>query len=97
MPGPRRGPCPGTEAAEKASLPPVEGGGAVGVVAGDPSWVVGPVVVEGAQELAVGQVGPAALRPGLLVVMGFAPGGRHVTAVGGAVTVPQAHGIALGR
>ena len=37
--------------------------------------VVGAVVVPVAQELAVGEVGLAAVLPGLLEVVGFAPGG----------------------
>jgi hypothetical protein len=43
------------------------------VVVGDPGGVVGAVVVEGAEELAVGEVRLAARGPGLLVVVGFGP------------------------
>jgi hypothetical protein len=49
----------------------MEGRVAVGVVMGVPGGVVGAVVVEGAEELAVGEVRLAAPRPGLLVVVGF--------------------------
>jgi hypothetical protein len=41
------------------------------MVPGLPAGVVGAVVVEGAEELAVGEVGLAALAPGRLVVVGF--------------------------
>jgi hypothetical protein len=41
------------------------------MVVGLPAGVVGAVVVEGAEELAVGEVRLAAAGPGLLVVVGF--------------------------
>ena len=57
------------------SRSPVERRGPVGVVVDLPGGVVGAVVVERAQQLAVGEVGAAALGPGLSPVVGFAPGG----------------------
>ena len=56
---------------DSSSRPSVEGGRSVGVVVRPPAGVVGAVVVEGAEELAVGEVGLPAAGPGLLVVVGF--------------------------
>jgi hypothetical protein len=67
------------------------------MVMGLPGGVVGSVVVERAEELAVGEVGPAPGRPGLLGVVGFAPGGWDGAAVGGALAVADGHRLALGR
>ena len=62
-----------------------------------PGWVVGAVVVERAEELAVGEVGAAAGGPGLLPVVGLAPGGGDAAPVGGAFAVADGHRLALGR
>ena len=59
------------------------------------SWVVGAVVVPGAVEDAVGEVGVAALGPGFEVV-GFAPAGGDGAALALTVLVAQHHGFALG-
>ena len=55
--------------------PSVERRAAVGVVVGLPGGVVGAVVVERAEELAVGEVGPGRRSPRVAGVVGFAPGG----------------------
>ena len=54
---------------------------------GEPAGVVGAVVVEGAEELAVGEVGLAALGPGQWVMVGLTPRCGDVAAVGGASQV----------
>jgi hypothetical protein len=71
----------------------VAGGEALLVVVG----VVGLVVVEGAEQEAIGEVGVAAFRPGFVCVVGFAPGGGDVAAVGLAVPVAVGECFALGR
>jgi hypothetical protein len=79
------------------SRSPVERRRSVRAVLDLPGGVVRAVVVERAEELAVGKVRLAALRPGLVVVVGLAPGGWHIAAVGGAGAVAQAHRLALRR
>jgi len=58
--------------------------------------VVGSVVVEGAEEESVLEVGAATSVPGCGGVVGFAPGGGDVAAVGLAVSVAEGEGFALG-
>ena len=72
-----------------------EGDGAVGCPGLVVVAVVGSVVVPGAEEGAVGEVGGAALGPGVLVV-GFAPCGGDGAAACLALVVGQAHRDALG-
>jgi len=59
--------------------------------------VVGAVVVPGAEQDAVGQVGAAASCPGVGGVVGFAPGGRDRARLGPAPLVTHGHGLALAR
>ena len=62
--GARRVAAHSTTAALRArSRPPVEARAAVGVMVGEPGGIVGAVVVERAQQLAVGEIGTAALGP----------------------------------
>ena len=66
------------------------------MVVGVPPRVVGAAVVEGAQELAVLEVGLAALGPGFSEVVGVTEGGGDVTAAGGALLVAEVHRLAAG-
>src|SRR3954454_12795303 len=73
----------------------VEAGLAVGEVFDLPVGVVGAVVVEGAEQLAVGHAGLPASGPGHHVV-GFAEGGGHGAADLGAAGVAQVQRLADG-
>lgn len=59
------------------------------------SMVVCPMVVEGAEQDEVGEVGAPTQRPGHAAVMGFAPGGRDVAADGSAGALLQLRRLAL--
>src|SRR3712207_5817455 len=76
--------------------PSVEGEVAGGLSARVVAVVVGTVVVEGAEQGTVGDVSGAATGPGLVGVVGFAPGGGNVAAFGAAVPVADGHRLALG-
>jgi hypothetical protein len=74
----------------------VEAEFSAGESSGVVSVVVGAVVVPGAEEDSVGEVGATTSRPGAGGVVGLAPGGGDVAALGAAGDVAQRHGLALG-
>ena len=76
--------------------PSVESDPAAGVAFGGVGRVVGSVVMVGAKQLAVGEVGAPASGPGGAGVVGLAPRGRDVTALGAALAVAEGEGAALG-
>ena len=75
--------------------PSVEADSSVGGVLDEVAVVVDAVVVPGAEQHAVGEVGAASATPGVAGVVGFAPGGRHRAAVGAAGALADGEGLAL--
>ena len=82
---PRPTPAPAESGGAWVGLrPSVEADSAVGGVLDEVAVVVDAVVVPGAEQHPVGEVGAAAAAPGVAGVVGFAPGRGHRAAVGAA-------------